>query len=143
MHASVPTLPFGGVGESGTGAYHGKLSYETFTHRRTVVEVPGWMDKLMRARYLPYDQAQLARFQWMNSTKPDFDREGNQIQGLSYWAWMLFGLGGPSAKGALLRWLVVASGIFFYSTYGVQLSQWRGAQVILALLRSYLPKTQV
>lgn len=137
-HASVPTLPFGGIGESGTGAYHGKLSYETFTHRRTVAEVPGWMEKLLRVRYLPYDQAQLARFRWMNGSKPDFDRDGNQLQGLSYWTWMLLGLGGPSAKGALLRWLVIASGVYLYSTYGAQLGQ-GGGSGLLALLKSYLP----
>jgi len=38
MHLGVPSLPFGGVGESGTGAYHGKHSFETFSHRRAVLK---------------------------------------------------------------------------------------------------------
>ena len=52
FHASVPTLPFGGVGESGQGSYRGRASFEAFTHRRTVVETPGWMESLLAARYV-------------------------------------------------------------------------------------------
>ena len=107
MHGSVCTLPFGGVGESGTGAYHGKASFECFTHRRTVVSTPSWMDKLLRVRYAPYLQSELKQFVWMNSQKPDFDRNGKKIRGLGYWVWIVFGLGGSSVKGALLRWFVV------------------------------------
>jgi aldehyde dehydrogenase (NAD+) len=36
MHISNPNLPFGGVGESGMGAYHGRYGFETFSHRRGV-----------------------------------------------------------------------------------------------------------
>ncbi|MER5939215.1 aldehyde dehydrogenase family protein [Streptomyces sp. NPDC001928] len=39
-HLSVPTLPFGGVGESGMGNYHGRYSIETFSHRKAVLDVP-------------------------------------------------------------------------------------------------------
>jgi acyl-CoA reductase-like NAD-dependent aldehyde dehydrogenase len=34
MHLAVETLPFGGVGPSGMGGYHGKYSFDTFTHKR-------------------------------------------------------------------------------------------------------------
>ena len=34
---SVHTLPFGGVGESGMGAYHGKYSFDTFTHKKSTI----------------------------------------------------------------------------------------------------------
>lgn len=37
LHLGVPGLPFGGVGESGMGAYHGRASFETFTHRKPVL----------------------------------------------------------------------------------------------------------
>ncbi|MFD9007051.1 aldehyde dehydrogenase family protein [Streptomyces sp. NPDC059582] len=40
FHLTVPTLPFGGVGESGMGNYHGRYSLETFSHRKTVFNVP-------------------------------------------------------------------------------------------------------
>lgn len=39
-HLTVPDLPFGGVGESGTGSYHGRYSIETFSHRKAVLEKP-------------------------------------------------------------------------------------------------------
>ncbi|XP_062504333.1 aldehyde dehydrogenase family 3 member A2-like [Corticium candelabrum] len=37
IHAAVPSLPFGGVGHSGMGAYHGKFTFETFSHKRAVM----------------------------------------------------------------------------------------------------------
>lgn len=40
VHLGVPDLPFGGVGESGTGAYHGRTGFETFSHRRSVLRKP-------------------------------------------------------------------------------------------------------
>ncbi|WP_191875488.1 aldehyde dehydrogenase family protein [Streptomyces filipinensis] len=39
-HLTVSDLPFGGVGESGTGSYHGRYSIETFSHRKAVLEKP-------------------------------------------------------------------------------------------------------
>ncbi|HQT41634.1 MAG TPA: coniferyl aldehyde dehydrogenase [Polynucleobacter sp.] len=41
LHASVEDLPFGGVGASGMGAYHGKVGFEAFSHRKSVLEVRG------------------------------------------------------------------------------------------------------
>lgn len=40
-HASLPGAPFGGVGRSGSGAYHGRAGFDTFTHYRTVANSPG------------------------------------------------------------------------------------------------------
>jgi len=40
LHLGVDQLPFGGVGESGIGAYHGRLSFETFSHHRAVLKKP-------------------------------------------------------------------------------------------------------
>jgi len=37
FHVAVPALPFGGVGNSGTGAYHGKASFDTFSHAKSVL----------------------------------------------------------------------------------------------------------
>jgi aldehyde dehydrogenase (NAD+) len=41
-HLLAPSLPFGGVGASGYGAYHGKWGFETFSHRRAVYRRPSW-----------------------------------------------------------------------------------------------------
>ena len=40
MHLAVPDLPFGGVGQSGMGAYHGKAGFDVFTHHKPVLEKP-------------------------------------------------------------------------------------------------------
>jgi aldehyde dehydrogenase (NAD+) len=55
MHAGVPGAPFGGVGESGMGYYHGKYGFLAFSHTRTIVAPPTWLDKLMSFRYPPFD----------------------------------------------------------------------------------------
>ena len=38
LHVGVTNLPFGGVGTSGMGSYHGKKSFDTFTHEKGIVE---------------------------------------------------------------------------------------------------------
>lgn len=55
MHAGVSGAPFGGVGESGYGYYHGAHGFKCFTHTRIVVEPPLWLEKLMSFRYPPFD----------------------------------------------------------------------------------------
>ena len=61
MHASVPNAPFGGVGGSGHGYYHGQYGFLAFTHLRTVVAPPGWLEKLIGFRYPPYNMKNLAK----------------------------------------------------------------------------------
>ncbi|CAF1282342.1 unnamed protein product, partial [Rotaria sordida] len=41
---AAPCLPFGGVGESGLGNYHGKYSFDTFSHHRSVAYSPTWSE---------------------------------------------------------------------------------------------------
>ena len=52
IHFAGDELPFGGVGGSGMGAYHGKASFDAFSHRKAVVLKPFWMD--LKVRYPPY-----------------------------------------------------------------------------------------
>jgi aldehyde dehydrogenase (NAD+) len=58
MHCLVPALPFGGVGASGMGAYHGKWGFETLSHRRAVLSKPARPDP--RLVYPPYSQRALS-----------------------------------------------------------------------------------
>lgn len=44
MHAGNPSLPFGGVGPSGMGSYHGRRTFETFVHNKAVLKKPFWLD---------------------------------------------------------------------------------------------------
>jgi aldehyde dehydrogenase (NAD+) len=52
LHVGNPWLPFGGVGDSGMGAYHGRYSFETFSHRKGVYERSTRFDP--RVLYPPY-----------------------------------------------------------------------------------------
>ena len=52
MHIANEYLPFGGVGNSGMGRYHGRDSLYTFSHRRSVLATPTWIDTPFR--YMPY-----------------------------------------------------------------------------------------
>ncbi|MEB3342098.1 aldehyde dehydrogenase [Okeania sp.] len=49
---AVPSLPFGGVGNSGIGSYHGKASFDTFSHYKSVLKRGLWLD--LNIRYAPY-----------------------------------------------------------------------------------------
>ena len=52
MQCGVPDLPFGGVGASGMGAHHGEAGFRTFSHERSVLRRPFWLD--LPQRYPPY-----------------------------------------------------------------------------------------
>lgn len=54
MHFTNNRLPFGGVGHSGIGAYHGKFSFETFSHQKSILKKPTWGD--IPLRYAPYSK---------------------------------------------------------------------------------------
>ncbi len=103
MHGALPTLAFGGVGDSGQGAYRGQASFDCFTHRRSITSTPGWMEGMMSVRYPPY-AGKLAKMRQMGYLKPNFDREGKvQFSLVSY----ILSLGAGSKKGGLIRYLVV------------------------------------
>jgi aldehyde dehydrogenase (NAD+) len=55
LHIAIPSLPFGGVGPSGMGAYHGRATFETFSHRKAVLLKPTWLDPWFF--YPPYNSA--------------------------------------------------------------------------------------
>ncbi|WP_340074106.1 aldehyde dehydrogenase [Leptobacterium sp. I13] len=52
VHIVNKRMPFGGVGHSGIGAYHGKLSFDIFSHKKSVVKRGTWID--IPIRYAPY-----------------------------------------------------------------------------------------
>ncbi|KAI9708205.1 MAG: hypothetical protein M1820_004159 [Bogoriella megaspora] len=105
FHASIPTLAFGGVGSSGQGAYRGKASFDTFTHRRSYTKTPGWMEGLLDVRYPPY-KGKLRKYQKMNDLKPNFDRNGKER--FSLLAWLLT-FGGGTRGSAAKRYLLIVA----------------------------------
>jgi aldehyde dehydrogenase (NAD+) len=61
-HLTNHHLPFGGRGLSGTGCYHGKYSFETFSHKRAVMKTPTWFDP--NIKYPPF-KGRLKLFKWV------------------------------------------------------------------------------
>ena len=52
IHLATSEMPFGGVGESGMGGYHGKAGFDAFSHTKSIVDKKTWLDLPMR--YQPY-----------------------------------------------------------------------------------------
>lgn len=52
IHLATSNMGFGGVGESGMGAYHGKVGFDAFSHQKSIVDKKTWLDLPMR--YQPY-----------------------------------------------------------------------------------------
>jgi aldehyde dehydrogenase (NAD+) len=61
-HFSNHYLPFGGVGNSGIGYYHGKGTFDTFTRRKPVMKTPTWFDPSIK--YPPF-KGKLKLFKWL------------------------------------------------------------------------------
>ena len=61
-HLTNHHLPFGGRGFSGTGQYHGKFSFDTFTHKKAVMKTPTWFDPPIK--YPPF-KGRLKLFKWI------------------------------------------------------------------------------
>ncbi|MBS1535009.1 MAG: aldehyde dehydrogenase [Bacteroidetes bacterium] len=59
VHFANQKLPFGGVGNSGLGAYHGRWGFETFSHKKSMVKKANWLD--IPIRYAPYPK----NFGWL------------------------------------------------------------------------------
>ncbi|MGV0981947.1 MAG: coniferyl aldehyde dehydrogenase [Polynucleobacter sp.] len=69
LHAAIEDLPFGGIGASGMGAYHGKTGFEAFSHRKSVLEVRGLFGlNLLRGTKLarpPYSKGVERLLRWL------------------------------------------------------------------------------
>jgi aldehyde dehydrogenase (NAD+) len=60
MHFANSYLPFGGVGNSGIGSYHGEAGFKTFSHFKSILNKPFWLEPNLK--YPPYSKLKLA---WM------------------------------------------------------------------------------
>ncbi|XP_063079838.1 aldehyde dehydrogenase family 3 member B1 [Engraulis encrasicolus] len=69
VHMTLPTLPFGGVGASGMGCYHGWWSYDTFSHKRACVFRGFGLERVGAFRYPPYSDSNLSWLRWATTTK--------------------------------------------------------------------------
>lgn len=62
MHLSNDKLPFGGVGSSGIGNYHGKTGFEAFSHYKSIMNKPLWIEP--NIKYAPYSDLKLKLIKW-------------------------------------------------------------------------------
>ncbi|XP_029041357.2 aldehyde dehydrogenase, dimeric NADP-preferring isoform X2 [Osmia bicornis bicornis] len=89
MHAAVDTLPFGGVGYSGMGCYHGKYTFDTFVHKKgcLIKDYNKLVESIASCRYPPYSDKKLSFLSLMIAKRPD-------IPGIKYIPHLLaFGFG--------------------------------------------------
>jgi aldehyde dehydrogenase (NAD+) len=63
MHLSNSNLPFGGVGLSGIGSYHGKFGFDTFSHYKGILDKPFWFESSVK--YSPYSTIKLKLIKWL------------------------------------------------------------------------------
>jgi aldehyde dehydrogenase (NAD+) len=82
MHALVAGLPFGGVGNSGMGAYHGKHTFTTFTHPKAVLKKALSLEVANMVRYPPYDDRKY-NILMMLAGPPS--KERSPLAGLVWW----------------------------------------------------------
>lgn len=95
-------LPFGGVGPSGMGAYRGKYSFETFSHKRSIMFTPGFAEPLISGRYLNSSKNALNLMMLLVSKRPSFNRKPGSASG-----------GGVSVASALVV-AVAAVAMYLY-----------------------------
>lgn len=63
MHLLSSKLPFGGVGLSGMGSYHGKSGFDTFSHKKSILDKPFWLEPNLK--YTPYSKKKMKLIKWL------------------------------------------------------------------------------
>jgi len=63
MHITNSNMAFGGVGESGIGAYHGEAGFKIFTHYKSILDKPTWFEPNLK--YHPHTKSKLTLIKWM------------------------------------------------------------------------------
>ncbi|CAF3362882.1 unnamed protein product [Rotaria socialis] len=94
-----PCLPFGGVGESGIGNYHGKNSFDAFSHSRSVAYSPTWAERLIAKRNPPYTQKKTASLESLTKGH----RNWLPIPRLGFWFWAFAALATAIATRVITR----------------------------------------
>ncbi|KAK9461858.1 Aldehyde/histidinol dehydrogenase [Lipomyces oligophaga] len=77
QQAGVTYVPFGGIGTSGTGYYHGKYSFEKFSHQRALLNEPFWSETLTAVRYAPFSEGNIKIYKSLVIGSAPFPRTGS------------------------------------------------------------------
>jgi aldehyde dehydrogenase (NAD+) len=94
-----PSLPFGGVGESGLGNYHGKYSFDTFSHPRSVVFSPLWAEPVLSIRNPPYTKKKTSSLESLVKVY----RRWLPLPRVSFWFWAFAALAIAVASRVIIR----------------------------------------
>lgn len=90
VHVGVSDLPFGGVGQSGYGKYHGKYSFQAFTHERVYMNQPYWIEPVFNSKYPPMSNFDLKLLKWFLTPRVWFGRSGKVNSKFSSYLEVLF-----------------------------------------------------
>jgi len=99
MHMTNENLPFGGIGKSGMGAYHGKQSFGTFSHRKSVLVKTNYLD--LPQRYPPYSPFAVQLLTMIQTPRPK-----QHLQMVKFIFLFLILFGGYLARGAIKKLLM-------------------------------------
>ena len=94
-----PSLPFGGVGESGMGNYHGKYSFDAFSHPRSVAYSATWSEPLVSKRNPPYNPRKTANLETLFKTS----RNWLPLPRYGFWFWAFAALATTVATRIIVR----------------------------------------
>ncbi|KAF9785103.1 NAD-aldehyde dehydrogenase [Thelephora terrestris] len=84
LQIPTPGLPFGGFGASGNGGYHtGKYSFDIFTHQRSTLTMPNWMEIALAARYPPFSDKKSRMVESLSS--PSFPPRDSVLNPRGWW----------------------------------------------------------
>ncbi|KAF8623849.1 hypothetical protein AX15_006169 [Amanita polypyramis BW_CC] len=96
VHTAVDGLPFGGVGGSGYGTHTGKYTFDTFTHLRSSLDSPSWVDKIFGFRFPPYTTNKFKKINFLlpNGLPPRPTGPPSVDKAVSKWSgkWLLLAL---------------------------------------------------
>uniref|UniRef100_A0A0W0G7Y2 Aldehyde dehydrogenase n=1 Tax=Moniliophthora roreri TaxID=221103 RepID=A0A0W0G7Y2_MONRR len=109
IHPGAEGMPFGGIGPSGSGYHTGKYGFDMFTHHRSSLDSPSWVDMIMSFRYPPYTAKKFAAMSKTLAPKLPARPKGpppsgtDEGSGRSWFKWLTFILAAALAGGLLKR----------------------------------------
>ncbi|KIY68653.1 NAD-aldehyde dehydrogenase [Cylindrobasidium torrendii FP15055 ss-10] len=104
IQVGVEGLPFGGIGESGSGYHNGKYGFDAFTHFRASLDSRPWLDILMRFRFPPYSATKIWVSSFLFASLPRRPSGPPDLSARSHWRrWLLFILATLLSSVAIAR----------------------------------------
>eukprot|EP01012_Entosiphon_sulcatum_P041911 TRINITY_DN55823_c0_g1_i1.p1 TRINITY_DN55823_c0_g1~~TRINITY_DN55823_c0_g1_i1.p1 ORF type:complete len:506 (+),score=105.75 TRINITY_DN55823_c0_g1_i1:31-1518(+) len=79
MHATPMQLPFGGVGNSGMGSWHGKYTFDTFSHNKPIMHKNCGLESVNNIRYAPYTDKKFNMLRKLLFKKPNFSGRSSKL----------------------------------------------------------------